>query len=81
MLTNNQFASNDQRFHAAIQQHFQIAFETAALIMNIGEKRKIRRLIECVFDAPKHQGAVRIGHVKNHDSHGVAAFTAQRSRK
>ena len=72
---------NDQRLDAAVEQHLQIALETAALVVHVGENGKIRRLVERVLDAAQHQRAVRIGHVKHHDADGVAAFAAQRAGK
>src|SRR6266852_3926277 len=72
---------DDQAFDAAVEQHFQIALEAAALVVHISEDGKIRRLVKSVFDAAQHERAVRVGHVENHDSDGVTAPAAQRARK
>jgi len=42
----------------------EVALETAALVVHVGENRQIRSLIERVFDAAQHQRAVGIGHVE-----------------
>jgi precorrin isomerase len=47
--------------------------------MYVSENGQKRRLVECIFDAAQHQRAVRIGHVEDHDSDGVAAAAAQRA--
>ena len=36
---------HDQRLYATVEKHLEVAFETAAFIVNIGEDRKIGRLI------------------------------------
>src|SRR5229473_1500521 len=72
---------DDQAFDAAVEQHFEIALEAAALVVHVGEDGKIRRLVESVFDAAQHERAVRIGHVENHDADGVAAAATQGARK
>ena len=46
---------DDQSFDAAVQQHFQIAFETAALVVDVGQHGQVVRLVERVFDAAKNQ--------------------------
>jgi tetratricopeptide (TPR) repeat protein len=68
---------NHQAFDAAVEEHFEIAFEAAAIIVDIGENRQIRGLIERVFDAAQHQRAVGVGHIENHDADGMAALAAQ----
>src|SRR5258708_32031383 len=72
---------DDQAFDAAVEQHFQIALEAAALVVHIGEDGEERRLVESVFDAAQHECAVRVGHVENHDADSVAAAAAQRAGK
>src|SRR5208283_4743789 len=72
---------NDQPLDAAVQQHFEIAFETAALVVYIRKNGKERRLVKSVLDATQHERAVRVGHVENHDADGLAAPAAQRARK
>src|ERR1700685_4096345 len=72
---------NDEALDAPVQQHFEVALETAALIVNIRENRQERRLVQGVLNAAKHQRAIRVGHVENHDANRVAAPAAQRARK
>ena len=72
---------NDQAFDAAVEQHFEIALEAAALVVHVGEDGQVRSLVERVFDAAQHQRAVGIGHVEDHDADGVAALAAQRAGK
>jgi len=72
---------HDQAFHAAVEQHFQIALEAAALVVNIGQDRQVRSLIEGIFDSAQYQRAVGIGHVENHDADRVAALAAQGTSK
>src|ERR1035441_5153313 len=72
---------DDQAFDTAVEQHFQIAFEAAALVVDIGKDGKVRGLKERVLNAAQHQRAIRVGHVEHHDAHGVAAAAAQRARK
>src|SRR5262245_50323738 len=66
----------DQRFDAAVEKHLEVALKATALVVNIGENREERGLVQGVFDAAQDQGAKGVGHVKNHDTHGVAAFAA-----
>src|SRR5436305_12908654 len=73
--------NDDQSFDAAVQQHFQVAFETAALIVDVGQHGQVVRLVERVFDAGKNQGAERAGHVEDHDSDSMAALAAQGTRE
>ena len=49
---------HDEGFDAAVEQHFQIALEAAALVVHVGEDGKIRRLVQRIFDAAQHQRAV-----------------------
>ena len=49
--------------------------------MHIGKNGEIRRLEECVFNTPKHQRAIRVGHVEDHDPDGMTAAATQRSGK
>src|SRR5580704_10575611 len=56
---------HDERFHAAVEQHLQIAFEAAAFVMNVGEDGQIRRLVKRILDAPQDQSAIRVCHVEN----------------
>ena len=72
---------NYQTLDAAVEQHFEIAFEAAALIVHVREDREERRLVECVLDAAQHQRAVRVGHVEHHHADGVAAPAAQGARE
>src|SRR5581483_306434 len=72
---------HDQRFDAAVEQHFQVAFEAGAFVVDVGENGKVRRLIESVLDPAQDKGAKGIGHVENHHSHGVTALAAQRPGK
>src|SRR6266436_4611096 len=72
---------NDQAFDAAVEQHFQIALEAAALVVHVGEDGEERRLVQSVFNTAQHERAVRVGHVENHDANGMAAAAAQRARK
>ena len=68
---------NDETFDAAVEQHFQIALEAAALVVNVGEDGQVRRLVERVLNAAENQRAVGVGHVEDHDADGVAALAAQ----
>src|SRR4029077_4179146 len=72
---------DDQAFDAAVEKHFQITLEAAARVVHVGGDGEERRLVESVFDAAQHERAVRVGHVENHDSDGVAAPATQRARK
>jgi tetratricopeptide (TPR) repeat protein len=72
---------DDEAFDAAIEHHFEIALEAAAIVVDVGEDGKERRLVEGILDSAKNQGAVGVGHVEDHDSHGVAAPAAQRAGK
>src|SRR6266481_2953712 len=72
---------DDQAFDAAVEQHFQIALEAAALVVYIGQNGEERRLVKSILDAAQHERAVRVGHVENHDADGVTAPAAQRPRK
>src|ERR1700722_12682017 len=72
---------NDEPLDAPVEQHFEIALETAALVVYIRENGQEGRLVQCVFDAAKHQRAIRVGHVENHDANRVAAPAAQRAGK
>jgi len=66
-------------FDAAVEQHFEVTLEAAALVVHVGENGKIRSLVQRVLDAAQHQRAIGIGHIENHDADGVAALAAQRS--
>src|SRR6202034_3598361 len=72
---------DSQGFDAAVEQHFQIALETAAFVVHIGENGKIGGLVESVFNATENESTERIGHVKNHDSDRMAALAAQGARE
>src|SRR6267143_4043219 len=72
---------DDQAFDAAVEQHFKIALEAAALVVDVGEDGEERRLVKSVLDAAQHERAVRVGHVENHDTDSVTAPAAQRARK
>ncbi len=72
---------DDEGFDAAVEQHFQIALEAAAFVVNVGENGKVGRLVKRIFDAAENQGAVGIGHVEDHDADGVAALAAQGAGK
>src|SRR5271155_2569547 len=72
---------NDEPLDAAVQQHFEIAFEAASLVVYIRKYGKKRRLVKRVLDATQHQRAVWISHVENHDADGLAAPSTQRARK
>ena len=73
--------NDDQSFDAAVQQHFQVALEAAALVVDVGQDGQVVRLVERVFDAAKNQGAEGVGHVEDHDTDGVAALAAQGTRE
>ena len=72
---------DDEGFDAAVEQHFEIALEAAALVVNVGEDGQVGRLVESVLDAAENQSAVGIGHVEDHDADGVAALAAQGAGK
>ena len=72
---------NDEALDAAIKQHFEIAFETATFVVNIGEDGQVGSLVERVFDAAQNQRAIGIGHVEDHDADRMAALAAQRPGK
>src|SRR5262249_39386538 len=56
---------DNQTFNAAVEEHLQISLETTALVMNIGQDRQERRLIEGILHAAEHERAIRIGHVRD----------------
>src|ERR1700733_9851334 len=58
---------NDQGFDAAVEQHFQIALEAAAFVVDVGEYGEVGRLVERILDAAENQSAVRIRHVEDHN--------------
>src|SRR5580704_2302464 len=72
---------DDQGFDTAVEQHFQIALEAAAFVVDVGENGKIGRLVKRIFDATKNQSAVGIGHVEDHNADGVAALAAEGAGK
>ena len=73
--------NHDQSFHAAIEQHFQITFETAALVVNVGENGQKGVLIKRAFNPAQDWRAIGIGHVKDHDANGMATLVPQRTRE
>src|SRR5579871_5742641 len=72
---------DNESFDAAVKQHFQVTLEAAALVVHVSKNGQIGGLVQCVFNASQHQGAVRVGHVEDHDTHGVAALAAQGAGK
>ncbi len=73
--------NDDQALHAAVQQHFQIAFEAVRFIVRVRQKRQITRLIERIFQAAQNRRAERIGNVEHHHADNVGALAAQRTRQ
>src|SRR5439155_14576410 len=72
---------NYERFHPAVEQHFQIALEPCTLIMNVGQNWKVRGLVQRIFNTAQNQSAKRVGHIENHHTDRVASLAAQRARK
>src|SRR5208337_4660773 len=50
---------NDEPLDAAVEQHFEIALETAALVVAVCKDGEKRRLVESVLDAAQYERAVR----------------------
>jgi hypothetical protein len=73
--------NHDQRFHPAIEQHFQIALEAAALVVYVGEDWQERSLVKRALDPPQDRCAVGIGHVENHHPDRARTLVAQGARK
>src|ERR1700677_5079775 len=71
---------DDERFDGAREEHFEIAFETSALIVHVGEDGEVGGLVERVFDAAEDQGAIRVGDVEDHYADGAVAFGAEEAR-
>ena len=72
---------NHEALDPTVQHHFQVTLKAAALVVNVGQERQEIGLIERVFDTPQDPRAVRVGHVKNHDSDRVAPLAAERAGK
>src|SRR5271156_317518 len=71
---------DDERFDGTREKHFEIAFETAALIVHVSENGEIGGLVQGVFDAAEDQRAVGVGDIENHHAYGAIAFGAEEAR-
>ena len=60
----------------AIEQHFQVSLEAAALIVSVREYGQVRSLIQRILDAAQNGRAKRINDVEDHYAHGVVALAA-----
>src|ERR1700741_1381996 len=72
---------DDERFDAAIEKHFEIAFETMRLVMSVSEQGKIIRLIQRILDAAEDRRAEWVGDVEDHYADNVGTLAAQRTRE
>src|ERR1700751_5521695 len=66
-----------EAFHAALKQHFEVAFEPRTLVMSVGEDRQVTHLVESVLGFTQDQRAVRVCHVEDGEADGLAAFAAE----
>ena len=68
--------NHDERFHAALQHHFQIAFEAAVIVLRIRKNRKIRGFVEAAFNATQDRSAERVGDIDYHHADRMTAAAA-----
>src|SRR5271156_3676586 len=71
---------DDEGFDGAREEHFEVALETDALIVHVGEDGEIGGLIQSIFDAAEDQRVIRVGDIEHHDADSAIAFGAEEAR-